>query len=656
MSIKRAIVFLLPLIWFVMAGGVTAAVAQEPVNYSGFAVRVSNGALPPPHNRDQEISAAFGTDNVAIDYERTDGAKSRKWKTVWKGERYRRSRDLVRRTRIQQQPPGRAPIVGGGVFDVTLRAQGGRTRTGKVTNQAEWKKLVDAVDREAQAAWKKTPQPKKRRTPTRASAGPATGAAARAYYDKGRAFEERELWKEAEGAYRQALRLRPDYTDARIRLGWALEGQKRYPEAMAAFRQAIRVEPGSDDAYYGLSYVYGSMGRWQETIAPLQQAIRRAPKRAKLYTSLSYTYIELRRWKEAENAARQAIRIAPNNPDGYYNLASAQLAEGKYADAARSYREVTRLLPKDAAAYNELGNAYFHARQYRDAVAAFEKAVRLDPKMASAYANLGTAYANVGELEKAEETLRQAIRLDPDNADAHNNLGRAYIKQRRLAEAEAAYREAVRAAVKARQRNPRGSEPHFNLAYAYYGLKQWPEAIRAYSAGLRLSPHVNYYWRQRAYAYLFSGTGDLAAASDARAYLRRAGWRDQHAPYMAFVAALGYRRAGREQSALQILDEAVRAIDPKTWPYSVARYLQGALPAESLLALATDNDKKTEAHTYIGMDLLLNGVADAAAREHLRWVAENGNPNFTEYDLAVSELGRLEKPRPPKAPTGEVGA
>ena len=58
------------------------------------------------------------------------------------------------------------------------------------------------------------------------------------------------------------------------------------------------------------------------------------------------------------------------------------------------------------------------------------------------------------------------------------------------------------------------------------------------------------------------------------------------------------------------------------------------------LAAADTNDRKTEAHTYLGMDPLLKGKPDEA-RTHFEWVKEYGNKRFLEYPLAIVELRRL---------------
>jgi hypothetical protein len=60
------------------------------------------------------------------------------------------------------------------------------------------------------------------------------------------------------------------------------------------------------------------------------------------------------------------------------------------------------------------------------------------------------------------------------------------------------------------------------------------------------------------------------------------------------------------------------------------------------MQLATDNDKKTEAPTYLGMDLLLKEKNDEA-KTHFAWIKEYGNKRFFEYPLAVEELKRLTR-------------
>ena len=89
----------------------------------------------------------------------------------------------------------------------------------------------------------------------------------------------------------------------------------------------------------------------------------------------------------------------------------------------------------------------------------------------------------------------------------------------------------------------------------------------------------------------------------------------------------------------------LRSLIPRGQTYSHPSQLTLVLSAsprtaDELLRLATDNDKKSEAHTYIGMNLRLKG-ADDEARPHFEWVKEYGNKRFYEYPLAIEELKRM---------------
>jgi lipoprotein NlpI len=106
------------------------------------------------------------------------------------------------------------------------------------------------------------------------------------------------------------------------------------------------------------------------------------------------------------------------------------------------------------------------------------------------------------------------------------------------------------------------------------------------------------------------------------------------------IANLGYREAGMNEQAEAVISEAAKKCDPDKWTYSIIRYLKGDLSGDELLQLATNNDKKTEAYAYIGMDLLLKGKRDEA-RTHFNWVKEYGNRRFLEYPLALEELKRI---------------
>lgn len=87
---------------------------------------------------------------------------------------------------------------------------------------------------------------------------------------------------------------------------------------------------------------------------------------------------------------------------------------------------------------------------------------------------------------------------------------------------------------------------------------------------------------------------------------------------------------GEEKESHRLLGEAARNADKAAWPAPAGRYLLGRLSADTLFRLATDINRMTEAHNYIGMNLLLSGKRKRALL-HLRWAAEHGNKGIHEY-------------------------
>jgi len=355
-----------------------------------------------------------------------------------------------------------------------------------------------------------------------------------------------------------------------------------------------------------------------------------------------------------------------------------------------------------AEQYTQEGNAYAKEKQYDKAVDAFRLAIKLNPNLAAAYFGLGTTYANMGRVSDALEPMKSAARLDPNNSLAHLNLGRLLASLRHPDEAMTELNEAKRLSpndpnvhneignvlhnsfgriadalaeyIEARRLNPELPYMHHNIGLMLMRLGRFSEAIIPLQEALRLDPqyrNARYFladaytktgsydkaidsWTRflelvpngpdaltaRAWTYLYEGGHGREAAADAQRFLNVHGWNRPTSSYLAIMAQLAYREAGMSDEARTILEEAKNKSQSVNWPYSIIRYLNEEISGDELLQLANDNDKKTEAHAYMGMDSMLKGLTDEA-RTHFRWVKEYGNKRFFEYPLAIEELKRL---------------
>ena len=245
---------------------------------------------------------------------------------------------------------------------------------------------------------------------------------AEAYSNLGNALKDQGKLDEEVAAYREAIRIKPNFVEAHFNLGIALKDQDKLDEAVAAYRQAIRIKPDFADAHSNLGMALKDQGKLDEAVAAYRQAIRIKPDFAEAHSNLGIALNDQGKLEEAVAAHRQAIRIRPDYAEAHSNLGIALQDQGKLDEAVAAHRQAIRIRPDYAEAHSNLGNALQDQGKLDDAVAAYRQTIRIKPDMAAAYASLGNALQDQGKLDEAVAAYRQAIRIEPDLAGAHSNL------------------------------------------------------------------------------------------------------------------------------------------------------------------------------------------------------------------------------------------
>lgn len=295
-------------------------------------------------------------------------------------------------------------------------------------------------------------------------------------------------------------------------------------------------------------------------------------------------------------------------------------------------KETQRVPMSEAEAQFYLGDLLVRGNQFDEAETYLQKSLELDANFTMSQISLGIARMRQKRFPEARKLLESAIA-----GDSGNYLG--HLHYAHLLDQEERYEEAIKAYQQAIQLKPDVAQIHSDLGYTYLNLGKDEEAIGAFKRAIRLDPRNPYLYRSRSYVYLRLARGSLAAA-DAFAYLTRQGWQDDHSSYMALAAHFGLRQSKQATHAGQVIEDATAKLAASAWPYPVIRYLQRQITAQELLAQAKDNDQRTEAHAYLGLDLSLNGLREEAL-PHLHWVRDHGNKDFVEYPLALAEIGRI---------------
>lgn len=231
---------------------------------------------------------------------------------------------------------------------------------------------------------------------------------------------------EADGAYRQALALRPDFLEAWCNLGSVLELRRCPVEALDCYRRALQINPDMPELWYNTGNVLQALGRHEE----------------------------------AEQSYREAVQLQPTYAEAHDHLGVVAAKQGKHAEAVAHYRRALAIRPDHATSHCNLAMSLKHLDQLDEAVASYRRALVINPHDTDVHVNLGVVLTKQKKFDEAVAHYRETLRLRPNDADAYNNLGMAFVEQKRFDEAVTYYSEALRL-------RSDYADAHFNLSLLF---------------------------------------------------------------------------------------------------------------------------------------------------------------------------------------------
>jgi tetratricopeptide (TPR) repeat protein len=374
----------------------------------------------------------------------------------------------------------------------------------------------------------------------------------------------------------------------------------------------------------------------------LDQDIDYELKEAIGYFYLGRAFADQGNYNQAIVSFLEAIKHKPDYEAGHLHLGYAYQAQGdttsakrELETAIRSYDTILTNNPKDVDAYLNRGSAHSNLNNLEKALADYDKALQLRPDSARGYNNRGIIFYKTGEMDRAFSDFNRAIDLRPRDASSFSNRGTAYSRQGK-------FDEALRDFDKVIKYRPNSSLSYLNRAFVFFDKVDYKSAIKDYDEALKLEPSNFRAYRNRAWAHLFVGENENAA-HDAQSFLnlRRPCNNNADFQYVAILGYVGFRMAGRNAEAQNLLESALAECGPSGWQHTLLRFLHHDTSEGQLLAEAgQDNDQLTEANTYIGLDLLFSGRRNDALRR-FQWVKDHGNRDFDEYHLVLTQVARL---------------
>jgi protein O-GlcNAc transferase len=161
------------------------------------------------------------------------------------------------------------------------------------------------------------------------------------------ALEAQQRFAEAAQEYRAALKIEPQLSDIRYRLGRALLlGQpdgKADAEAQAEFEKVLAANPFHTAALTEMAEIHLRSGRREEALKRFSDAVRVQPGAVPARIGLAKILIVEKEWSKALAHLQAAAKLAPEDEGVHYNLMLAYRGLGRAEEAKHALETFERL-------------------------------------------------------------------------------------------------------------------------------------------------------------------------------------------------------------------------------------------------------------------------------------------------------------------------
>jgi tetratricopeptide (TPR) repeat protein len=241
-------------------------------------------------------------------------------------------------------------------------------------------------------------------------------------------------------AFRKALEINPQNTEARVALGGTLAARGRLDEARTQLDEAISQDPANKDAHWLLGGLFEKQGKFPEALETYRRALEVDPEYAPAHQAMGTLALNVGATEEGRKHLLEAARLDPNVASPYVTLGNSFLREQRTDRAGAMYRRALERDPGSDAAMIGLAMALIQdpgrrPRDVEEAVQLAASACKLtDHRSPPALIVLADAYAAAGRWGEAVSVARKALDVaqrigNPKLAATVRNMLKEYQRQ-----------------------------------------------------------------------------------------------------------------------------------------------------------------------------------------------------------------------------------
>lgn len=243
------------------------------------------------------------------------------------------------------------------------------------------------------------------------------------YFYKGKVLYAMNRTQEAAKAYEQALVLKPDYQEARLKLATLYYVVKEHQKSIDALNVIAAAEPTNAEAQFYKGMNQKEMKDTGRAVASFQKALEIDNNYydAAMQLGLLFT---VKKDPIAKEYFATAIRLNPRSTEAYFGRAYYYQLIKQYQKSLFDYRKVIEYDPSNDRAYYNVGYINFEVGEYEEALRSWNICIEMNNQNIMAYYMRGLLHEQRKNYEDAKLNYDYVLQLDPEYALAKEGMRR----------------------------------------------------------------------------------------------------------------------------------------------------------------------------------------------------------------------------------------
>jgi Flp pilus assembly protein TadD len=238
--------------------------------------------------------------------------------------------------------------------------------------------------------------------------------------------------RDAVGAFQKALRLDPEFNDARKNLAQALILLQKDDAALKLLNKYLSALPGDAGAWYLLGQTQMNLGDFDGAVHSAGQSLKLVQNQARVYNLRAIAQNCLGDEAQALADFEAALRCNPDDVETLVNISLPLARQTRFAEADQAARKAVALAPQHRGARLRLAMHLLESGDNDGARDAFHAVLDLspgDPEAIEQLALLNGPSENEGLFKLARKTLDALPKQSPGAANLHFALARMALQR-----------------------------------------------------------------------------------------------------------------------------------------------------------------------------------------------------------------------------------